>query len=508
MEKWEKSSYQKIEDVKFDRNKLFVRFENGDSIEVSIDAVVQYGASEIEWNKITNSSYALVVPAKPYDIENTLGQITCISDKDFSKHLAEQAEEQAKLIGIKIKRLREKKGLKSNDLAERAGITAQTISRIEKGHTDVNFGTLRKILASMGYSLKDLANQELELELEMDSSHKNYSYLLKRLAITGIDANLLTRKIIPSNIQTALAGYKDQQPELLLDEAASYVSNIYGWSLKDIWSNESLNIRNEPAAAAYFKMPTNANMNQIKAYAHYAFYLAKIVLKCFSSPTTKEYPADINEFKTGLLNHYEKIELSTVLSYTWDLGICVLPLNDSGVFHGASWNIEGRHVIVLKQNTNSHARWIFDLLHELYHVFAHLDKPNSSVVETEELSPFSSNEAIEELEANAFANKVLFGNNAEKLAEECVKDAEWKLENLKNSVIKVAKKEKISSDILSNYLAFRLSYQGQNWWATATKLQVTEPDPFKLAVDFINKKIDRDKLNPIDSNLLSTALTF
>lgn len=506
MEKWEKSSYQKIEDVKFDRNKLIVRFENGDIVEIPSEAVVRYNTTDIEWNKISNSSYSLLIPAKPYDIEIPWDKLRVISDKDFSKYLAEQAEEQAKLIGIKIKKLREKKGLKGNDLAERAGVTAQTISRIEKGHTDVSFATLRKILASMGYSLKDLANQELELEL--DSSQKNYNYLLKRLSVTGIDANLLTKKIIPQNIQKALGGYKDQQPELLLDEAASYVGNIYGWTLKDIWSNEVLNIRNEPAAAAYFKMPANANLNQIKAYAHYAFYLAKIVLKSFSNSNNKEYPSDITEFRTGLIKQYKQINLSTLLSYSWDLGICVLPLNDSGVFHGASWNIEGRHVVVIKQNTNSHARWIFDLLHELYHVFAHLDKPNSSVVETEELSPFSSNEAVEELEANSFANKVLFGNNAEKLAEDCIKDAEWKLENLKKSVIKISKREKISSDILSNYLAFRLSYQGQNWWSTATTLQITEPDPFKIAVDFINEKIDRDKLNPIDSNLLSTALTF
>lgn len=506
MEKWEQPSYQKIEDVKYDQNKLLIWFENGDEIEVPIEAVVQYGTTDIEWSKINNTSYALTVPAKPNDIEIPWDKLRVISDKDFSKHLAEKAEEQAKLIGIKIKRLREKKGLKANDLAERAGITAQTISRIEKGHTDVNFGTLRKILASMGYSLRDLANQELELE--MDSSQKNYTHLLRKLALTGIDTNLLTKKIIPANIQAALTEYKGQQPELLLDEAASYVSNIYGWPLNDIWSNQLLTIKNEPAAAAYFKMPANANLNQIKAYAHYAFYLAKIVLKSSSNIISKEYPGDINEFRNGLLKLYEKIDLSNVLSYAWDLGICVLPLNDSGVFHGASWNIEGRHVVVLKQNTNSHARWIFDLLHELYHVFAHLDKPNSSVVETEELSPFSSNESVEELEANSFANKVLFGNNAEKLAEECVKDAGWKLENLKNSVVKIAEKEKISPDILSNYLAFRLSYQGQNWWSTATKLQITEPDPFKLAVDFINKKIDRDKLNPIDSNLLSTALNF
>ena len=108
------------------------------------------------------------------------------------------------------------------------------------------------------------------------------------------------------------------------------------------------------------------------------------------------------------------------MEFVWDLGICVLPFNDPGVFHGASWNIQGKHVIVLKQNTQFHSRWIFDLLHELYHVFAHLEKENTSVIEVEELNPFSNNDSIGEIEANSFANQFIFGNRAEELAEKCV----------------------------------------------------------------------------------------
>ncbi len=209
-----------------------------------------------------------------------------------------------------------------------------------------------------------------------------------------------------------------------------------------------------------------------------------------------------------------RIELSnavwycpSLLSFVWDLGICVLPLNDSGVFHGASWNIEGRHVVVLKQNTKAHARWIFDLLHELYHVFVHLDKENTSVIEVEELNPFSNNESIEELEANSFSNQVVFGDRAEELSELCVKSAEWDIKKLSGAVVRVSKKEKIREDFLSNYLAFRLSNQGENWWSSAAKMQLLDPDPFMLASDFLKKKIQMQKLNPIDYNLLNTAIS-
>src|SRR5581483_2718454 len=101
------------------------------------------------------------------------------------------------------------------------------------------------------------------------------------------------------------------------------------------------------------------------------------------------------------------------------------------------------------------------------HVLAHLEENNTSVVEIEELNPFSNNEAIEELEANTFANQVIFGTRAEEVAEKCVKLANWKVENLKRSVSQLAVKEKIREDFIANYMAFRLSSQGQNWWQTA-----------------------------------------
>ena len=269
-----------------------------------------------------------------------------------------------------------------------------------------------------------------------------------------------------------------------------------------------MSVRSNPAAMAFFKKPTNANENQVKAYSHYAYYLAKIVLKAFPIKSKVSYPESIEEFKEKYLEKHQKIDIYTLLEFTWDMGICVLPLNDSGVFHGASWNIDGRHVIVLKQRTLSHARWIYDLLHELYHVFAHLDKNNTSVIEFEELNPFSNNESVEELEANSFANQVIFGSRAEKLAEQCVIAAKWDIKNLSRAVVQIAKKEKIREDFLSNYLAFRLSYQGENWWSSAAKMQVTEPNPFTLSVNLLQKKIQMQKFNPMDYNLLETALTM
>ncbi len=502
---WNNTSYQKIRDAKFANDNVMVSFDNGDVIKIPKGNLIPFGITDIEWSKLSFSPFEIVIPASPSSLEIPWDKLRVITDKEFGKHLAEKSEEQSRLVGVKVKRLREKNGINSKELAERAGITPQTISRIEQGHTDLSFVTLRKILAAMGYSLKDLANQETELEME--TSKKTFSVLMKRLSHAGIDSNLLTRKIIPTRLQVVLNSHKSNEPSLLLDEAASYVSTIYGWSSDEIWNSPKLVVKPEPAALAFFKKPANANENQIKAYSHYAYYLAKIVLRAYPTKNKKQYPESIEEFKEQYFKKYTDIDLITLLDFVWDLGICVLPLNDSGVFHGASWNIEGRHVIVLKQTTASHARWIFDLLHELYHVFAHLDKDNTSVIEVEELSPFSNNESIEELEANSFANQVIFGNRAEELAEQCVAKAKWDIKNLSKAVVQVAKKEKIREDFLSNYLAFRLSFQGENWWSSAIKMQVKEPNPFTVTTEFLKSKIQIQKLSPLDFNLLNTAIT-
>ncbi|XVJ66922.1 MAG: ImmA/IrrE family metallo-endopeptidase [Lacibacter sp.] len=502
MNRWDDLKYQRISNVKLGNNNFHIVFENGDTANFSVESILPAFVKKFDANDYSFNSFELIIPAEPFDIEIPWDKIRVNSDAEFSRFIAKQAEEQAKGVGEKLKQLRERKGLKSFEVADRAGLTPQTISRIENGRTDVSFQTLQKILAVMGLDLKDLAEDITEEEVV----ERSIPFLLKRLAKTGIDSNFLKNKIWPATLQKAISQHnRGTVPEMLLNEATNYLSNIFGWSTKEIWSGEDLILKSQPSELAFFKKPSNANLNQIKAYSHYAYKLAQLVLSASVSEKKMEYPKNVTEFRTILINTYGQITLETVLDYAWDLGICILPLSDSGVFHGAAWNINGRHVVVLKQNTQSHARWVFDLLHELYHVFAHLENTNSSVVETEELTPFSSQDTIEEREANSFANQVVFDGKAEELAQRCVAEA-GNIENLKKTVTKIAKDLKIREDFLSNYLAFRLSYQGENWWPTAQKLQITEPNPFDVVKDRLEKRINTLKLNPIESNLLSNAL--
>jgi hypothetical protein len=191
----------------------------------------------------------------------------------------------------------------------------------------------------------------------------------------------------------------------------------------------------------------------------------------------------------------------------WDLGFSILPLNDPGVFHGACWNINGKRVIVLKQNTNYHSRWIFDLLHELYHALAHLDEPDTSIIETQELNPFLNDHTLEEREANTFAHQVLFGDRTEEILKQCVQQTQGKMERLKAVVQRVARQENIREDILANFVAFRLSLDDQNWWGVASSMQLTDPDPFTIASQLVTSKINVNDLKQMDYNLLQVAIS-
>jgi IrrE N-terminal-like domain len=326
--------------------------------------------------------------------------------------------------------------------------------------------------------------------------------LLRKLTIAGLPKTLLERKIIPSVL--AIDWRKQNYPSQA-GFIVAFVSSIFGLTENDIWEDRALTFANSPAGTAMFKAPVNASISQIKAYSYYAHYLAKLVAKSYKPSGKEHLPEDIDEFKANYLNKYRSFDLRSLLTYAWELGFCVLPLNDPGVFHGACWNIEGRKVIVLKQTTKHHARWIFDLLHELYHALAHLDKQDSAIVETQELNPFINNDTLEEREANTFSHQVLFGDRAEDILNHCVKLTKGRMENLKAAVTNVSRAENIREDILANYLAFRLSLNDQNWWGAAVSFQITDPDPFAIATEILNKNITTKDLNQIENSLLKNC---
>jgi hypothetical protein len=78
---------------------------------------------------------------------------------------------------------------------------------------------------------------------------------------------------------------------------------------------------------------------------------------------------------------------------------------------------------------------------------------------------------------------------------------------LKGVVPRVAQEAGVPTDSLAEYIAYRLTQQGLNWWGAATNLQDRSGNPWRVARDIALEWIDFSRLNPTDRELLSLALT-
>jgi len=160
--KWDTKEYRRIVSASYQDGRLTVLFEDGARVDVRADQVLPRAAGEPHWERLSVSPQEITVPAEAGAIEIPWSTVRAVADPEYSAHLAAVAAEQARQIGRRIRALRARRGLSSKALAERAGITPQSLSRIEHGRHDVVLTTLQRILAAMGCSLRDLAEPPID----------------------------------------------------------------------------------------------------------------------------------------------------------------------------------------------------------------------------------------------------------------------------------------------------------------------------------------------------------
>jgi len=252
-------------------------------------------------------------------------------------------------------------------------------------------------------------------------------------------------------------------------------------------------------------VPKRANAERTNSYTLYACALAQLTLKATPHLVASTIPNDFRAIRQDILAHYGRIDFQTALNYISGLGVAVLPLNDPGGFHAACIRSNHRTVIILKQRTLSTARWLFDLLHELFHASVRHDNVDFALFEDDPLQQSSS--SITEQEANAFAANVIFDGNSEELLGLCVDRASGNVRLLKNAVSEIAEEEVVDVGALANLMAFRLSMQGVDWWGTAQTLQSNALDHWDLARNVFVNNIDHTHLDEMEKTLIHRALS-
>jgi transcriptional regulator with XRE-family HTH domain len=497
MNKWDRPEYQRIAQASFRHGELLVRFEDGSDIAVKANSLLPPGTQKAEWSDLETNPYELIVVADGKELEIPWSTLRSITDRSYSAHLARLADERSRMIGVRLRELREAKNLSAKEVAERAGISAQSLSRIENGKHDVVFTTLQRILDAMGCTLRDLAEvHDARPDIAPENGIRplrSLAELARKTSALGFNEEFLEQRIAPRRMFSTGATQ--------VKAAIERLSLLLGCTLADL-NRGDIDLRLEVAGA--FKRTRKAHPVKTKAYALYAYQLCRWTVKAFADiPWAAVSEA---EFVSGFRERQPSPTFESLLNFTWDLGIPVLPLADSGAFHGACWIIEDRPIIVLKQRTQFHARWLFDLAHEIGHVLLHLRHDDHEILEPQEITPVSDDDPIEEA-ANDFAHELLLRNRQEDLIRMIVEQTKGNIPAFKRAVVEIGARNHVPVDLMANYLAYRLSLQGLSWWGTANNLQYTEPEPLELARKVFMSRVHMAQLRNEERDLLAQALT-
>jgi transcriptional regulator with XRE-family HTH domain len=396
-------------------------------------------------------------------------------------------------------------GLSHKELAALLDMKEQQIQRYEAN--DYEGASLSRL-----QEVCDALNVNVQENVFMPTAGSAARTLYKRMKDIGLEKDFVTSRLVPPGVAAKARSNPAVYEDHLVFHAATAASHIYGWAPTALLGPEDLLFDARAAGSARFKLRSNTDEKKLTAYTIYAHYLANLVLKATEHLPVRSLPTDAAEVRAAILGVYGRVDLASTLAYAWDLGVPVLPLNDSGAFYGALWRVAGRNVIVLKQRTNFPARWLDDLLHEFRHAGEEPGMLSRTVLEASETSEERRN-SDEEVEASLFASDVVLDGRAEQIVRRCI-DAtrgagggSGRLEILKSVVPAVAREEGVPADSLANYLAYRLSGQKMNWWGAASNLQRTDENPWETARDVLLTRVHFSRLAVVDRDLLTRALS-
>ncbi len=391
-------------------------------------------------------------------------------------------------------------GLTQQDLALRMGLKQQQIQRYEATrYASASYSRLREVA--------DALELHISNDIFLHVQPGNFQVLLKKLRNAGLEKKFVLDRLLTSGDKSLAMGEIETQDEntALAARTAVVLNRIFGWNSESLFGSDRLEPAKFATAEARFKMPLRRRQDAIDLYAAYANYLAVLVLNGSKSLPRDMVPTNPGVFREYVVERYGSISLQNLLHTAWDFGVAILPLCDSGKFHGACWRYENRNVIVLKQNSAYESRWQFDLLHELYHAGQMPDDDTLEVIELDKTMP-EYRDSPEELAANKFAADVVLNGKADILLQECVSTAKGEVRKMKRAVRTVAAQNQVDAGFLANYVAFCLSTQGENWWGTAANLQTSDNDPWRTARDIFIQRFPYEIDNKLDRQLLDRAL--
>lgn len=367
--------------------------------------------------------------------------------------------------------------LTQRELAERLDMREQQIQRYEANdYAGANLARLEEVMVALGVTFRG--------DVTLPSGERNGSALRRNLLDLGLSRPTVSRRFFGAEAGIA--------PGSGWMNAAARAARIFQTDIEEVVAGRIPTLAN----AGAFRASKAANRTSVNGYARYAEYLGGLLARACA--VDFEGLPDLADLRDELSPMLTTDPLPTLVRWSWEHGMPVLPLSDVGTFYGACWHLDGRPVIALKHGFRSPDRWSFLLAHEIKHAADPTEEP----VLEEELDAREWRDLPSEREADEFASNLLLGETAEAMLLVAIDRAGGNVAKLKAALPAVAAAGGVTVGLLADYAANRLTAQSVNWWPSATSLHADQQDAWSVCRSILFDYVDLSRLDSLDREIL------
>ena len=475
---WQEPGYGDIVSALADEEgAVEVSFANGDLLTVSRSRLgLPEGPLELAVDPEEPGCVLVRVSNEP-DRELSWITLRSAGDQVFAQEMRRRDAEESRRIGRRLKALREDRGLSQKDLAGMMGMSAPQLSKIETGIFDLRVSTLQSLLRAMGASFSDISG-----EAAPETSQK------------VIRQNARKAGVAPETLDRLFANLDRRSVPAALERLLGWARNAL-----DAPPPDGLLI-DVPIAFKGADPADTLNSPQLTM----AIRVSELVCAAFRGPDPQGNNLEVAAIRKAVTKPTEGVALAALVGWVLKAGIPVIPLWGRGVFSAATWQVDNRPCIVLKETRDFCVFWLFDIAHELGHLAkGHLAE--GWLVDIDEPRPVPNSDWQEE-EANAFALDLLLPDHQE-LLRRVRAESRGNYLRFKGAVESVANHVHVSPGLLGMVAAYELGDIGEakDRWGSATNLARVEGSGRAVVAKALWEHIDLRRLTDLDVSTL-TAL--
>jgi transcriptional regulator with XRE-family HTH domain/Zn-dependent peptidase ImmA (M78 family) len=473
--RWERPGYGDITAARIIVDELEVAFADGDVVRVPLSAFEISTSSTTRVRVVDGLS--VEISDRDQVVEISWMRVRSFADPNFAAHVRDLSSSEASRLGRRLRALREDRAIPQTQLAAEVGIRASQLARIETGADQPPASLVRALLRGLDANLAEIAGA--------DALGVSVRTLVSRAARAGV----------PRALGSALVEAVPRR------SAPNLFAQAFGWTKAALLAGvpEAPQL---PVPVQFKALPGQRPANL--SLVHLALSTARLAQSAFDVPPYEPIPDNPDVIRRDALDRTGKITLASLIDWTWNRGIAVLPLLGKGGFAAAVMQWDRAPIIIIKETRALAAFWLFDLAHELGHISRGHVK-NSLVDIQPPTDPTMSD--TDEHEATDFALELLLPNHAV-LLEEVRADARGDGVRFKFAVERVADRAQVSRGILGIVAAFALIEVGRplDRWGSATNLAKLEGPGREIALHAALRRAALERLSDIDAALIRSMV--